>query len=47
MKGKYYIDVKLPSLLVFTGEIFTAEVASKLLLSPPHWVDLGGGDIPT
>ena len=43
MKGKYYIDAKLPSLRVYTGEIFTAEVESKSLLSPPHRGDLGGG----
>ena len=28
MKGKYYIDIKLPCLRVYTGEIFTGEVQS-------------------
>ena len=36
VKGKYYIDVKLPFLRVYTREIFTAEVESKSLLAPPH-----------
>ena len=46
MKGKYYTDVKLPSLRVYTGEIFTAEVETKSLLSPPQWgVFLRGGGL--
>ena len=43
MKGKYYIDIKLPWLRVYTGEIFTAEVESKSLRWPPHKDDFGGG----
>ena len=37
------MDVKLPSLRVYTGEIFTAEVESKSLLSTPHWSFFFGG----
>ena len=45
MKGKYDIDVKLPSLRVYTAEIFTSEVESKSLLSLPHWGDFWGGGL--
>ena len=37
------MDVKLPSLRVYKGEIFTAEVESKSILSKPHWSDFWGG----
>ena len=39
------MDVKLPSLRVYTGEIFPAEVESKSLLSTPHWSDFWGGGL--
>ena len=36
------MDVKMPSLRVYTVEIFTAEVESKPLLSTPHLSDFLG-----